>query len=75
MNITGDLTMVGKTSSISFPAKVMSDANGAKGFATFKIDRTKWDLKYGSGNFFKELTADKIINNDIEFDLKLVAKK
>lgn len=75
VNITGDLTLVGKTNSISFPANVTTDAAGLKGEAKFKIDRTKWGLKYGSGNFFKELTADKIINNDIEFDLKLIAKK
>jgi hypothetical protein len=32
-------------------------------------------LKYGSGNFFKELTADKIISDEFELTLKLAAKK
>ncbi|NBW82737.1 YceI family protein, partial [bacterium] len=73
--IKGDFTMVGKTQAISFPAKVSIDKGVAKGEATIKLDRTKWGLKYGSGNFFKELTADKIISDEFELTLKLVAKK
>lgn len=74
--ITGDLDMIGKKNPVTAIAIVKTDKSGmTTGETKFKIDRTKWDLKYGSGNFFKELTADKIINNDIEFDLKLVAKK
>jgi polyisoprenoid-binding protein YceI len=73
--INGDFTMIGKTQPISFPAKVSFDKGTASGEATIKIDRTKWGLKYGSGNFFKELTADKIISDEFELTLKLVAKK
>jgi polyisoprenoid-binding protein YceI len=73
--INGDFTMIGKTQAISFPAKLSVDKGTASGEATIKIDRTKWGLKYGSGNFFKELTADKIISDDFELTLKLVAKK
>jgi polyisoprenoid-binding protein YceI len=73
--LKGDLTIKDKTHSIEFPAEVKPTATGLKGEAKFKIDRTKWDVKFGSGNFFKELTADKIINNEIEFDLDIVANK
>ncbi|MES2770248.1 MAG: YceI family protein [Bdellovibrionota bacterium] len=73
--VKGDLTILGKTNPIEFPAKITTTATSATADAKVKIDRTKWDLKYGSGNFFKELTADKIINNDIELTLKLAAKK
>lgn len=73
--VKGDLTIKGKTQAVEFPAKIETTATSAKAEANMKIDRTKWDIKYGSGNFFKELTADKVINNDIEFVLKLVAKK
>ena len=40
---------------------------------TLSFDRTKFGVIYGSGNFFKKLTADKIINNEVnlDFDLKL----
>lgn len=73
--VKGDLTMIGKTNPIEFPATVTVDKGVATAEAKVKIDRTKWGLKYGSGNFFKELTADKIISDEFEMTLKLVAKK
>lgn len=73
--VIGDLTLLGKTNTVEFPADVTIKDGVTTGMAKIEIDRTKWDLKYGSGNFFKELTADKIINDKIEFDLKLTAKK
>lgn len=73
--LKGELTMIGKTNPIEVPAKIAMKGDSATGEAKFKIDRTKWGLKYGSGNFFKELTADKIISDEIEFEVKLAAKK
>lgn len=73
--IKGDFTMVGQTNTIEFPATVKIENGTATGQGTVKIDRTKWGLKYNSGNFFKDLAADKIINNEIELTLKIVAKK
>lgn len=73
--VKGELTIIGKTNPIEFPAKVTMVNGVLNGEATLKVDRTKWGLKYGSGNFFKELTADKIINNEFELGLKLVARK
>jgi polyisoprenoid-binding protein YceI len=75
VTVKGDLTIIGNTQPIEFPAKVTTDKGTMTGEATVKLDRTKWGLKYGSGNFFKELTADKVINDDFELNLKLVAKK
>ncbi|MEK2687757.1 YceI family protein [Bdellovibrio sp. GT3] len=75
VTVKGELTMIGKTNPIEFPAKITTDKGVMTGEATVKVDRTKWGLKYGSGNFFKELTADKIINDEFEMTLKLVAKK
>ena len=73
--ISGDLTFIGQTHSVEFPAKISSEKGTLTGEGTVVIDRTKWGLKYGSGNFFKELAADKIINNEFELELKLIAKK
>lgn len=73
--VSGDFTMIGKTNPISFPAKIVSDKGMTTGEAVIKINRTKWGLKYGSGNFFKELAADKIISDEFELSLKLTAKK
>ncbi len=73
--VKGDLTMIGQTNPVEFPIKVMIDKGTATGEGTVKIDRTKWGLKYGSGNFFKELAGDKIISDEFELTLKIVAKK
>ncbi|XGC79337.1 YceI family protein [Bdellovibrio bacteriovorus] len=75
VTVVGDLTMIGVTQPIEFPAKVSVEKNTVTGEALVKIDRTKWGLKYGSGNFFKELAGDKIINDEFELTLKLIAKK
>lgn len=71
----GELTFVGKTNPVEFPVSFKVDKGTATGEGTIKLDRTKWGLKYGSGNFFKELTADKVINDEFEIGFKVVAKK
>ncbi|WP_304064328.1 YceI family protein [Pedobacter glucosidilyticus] len=75
VNITGNLTIKGITQPITFPAAV-SIKNGvlvavAQGV---KVDRTKYDIKYGSKSFFDSL-GDKAINDDFELNINLVAKK
>jgi len=60
--ITGDITIKGKTESISFDLSVY----GNKANASLKIDRTKFDVRYGSTSFFDGL-KDKAIYD--EFDL------
>jgi len=60
--ITGDITIKGKTESISFNLSVY----GNKANASLKIDRTKFDVRYGSKSFFDGL-KDKAIYD--EFDL------
>lgn len=75
VTVKGQFTMIGQTQDIEFPATVNVAKGKLTGDATVKIDRTKWGLKYGSGNIFKELTADKIINDEFELTLKIVASK
>jgi hypothetical protein len=71
--VKGNLTIKGKTNEISFPAK-MSMANGTvKANGTAKIDRTKWDIRYGSGQFFDGL-GDKMIYDEFEITFDIVAK-
>lgn len=73
--VKADLTMIGNTQPVEFTATVKMEKGAAEGTTTLKLDRTKWGLKYGSGNFFKELAADKIINDEFELTLKLKAAK
>jgi len=70
--VTGDLTIKGVTNEITFPAYIEHSANSFKAQAKFMIDRTKWGLQYGSGSFIKGL-GDKMIYDDIEFELSLSA--
>ncbi|GMN05667.1 YceI family protein [Croceitalea sp. MTPC5] len=60
--VTGDLTIKGITKPVTFDVSVY----GSKATATLKVDRTNYDVKYGSGSFFDNL-GDKTIYD--EFDL------
>jgi len=68
--ILADLTIKGITHSVTFPAKVEVNGLSFSATAKIKIDRTKWDIKYGSGSFFENL-GDKMILDEIEFDISL----
>ena len=68
--VTADLTIKGKTAPVSFDAVATKESATAK--VTF--DRTKYDIKYGSGKFFQGL-GDKMINDEVQLDVTLTAKK
>ena len=72
--ITGNLTIKGITHPVSFPAKIEVKDGVVKATGKLVIDRTKWGVRYGSGKFFDNL-KDKTISDDIEFNIKIVAKK
>jgi hypothetical protein len=57
---------------IAFPAKITFKDGQIFAQAEFNIDRTQWDIKYGSGQFFKEL-ADKAIKDEINFKIEISA--
>ena len=73
-SIIANLTIKGITHPITFDANV--NVNGINFLATakIKIDRTKWGIEYKSGNFFKDL-GDNIILDEIEFDIFLLSAK
>lgn len=66
----GELKIKDKTKKIDFDVKIDKVAKAHKAFGKLKIDRTKWDVRYGSDSFFKGL-GDKVIANDMEFDFEL----
>jgi len=72
--LKGNLTIKGISKAISFPAKVQLTDDAVNASAEFPIDRTEWDIKYGSGKFFKDL-ADKAINDNFDVKLNISAKK
>ena len=41
----------------------------------FTIDRTDWDVNYGSKSVFDSLVGDNVISDDIQLEIKVVANK
>ena len=72
--IIADLTIKGITKPITFQADVNVNGKNFLATANMKIDRTKWDIKYGSGSFFDNL-GDRAILDEIEFDIYLLSVK
>ena len=60
--VTANLTIKGITKKVQFSISIY----GSKATANLKVDRTKFDIKYGSSSFFDNL-KDKAIYD--EFDL------
>lgn len=76
VNVTGDLTIKGVTNSITFPATIAWNADGSVSATAEKVivDRTKFGIKYRSKGMFPDV-GDKMIYDDFELSVKLVAKK
>jgi polyisoprenoid-binding protein YceI len=70
-NVTGKLTIKGITNDISFPAVVRFDGPNMTATGEVKVDRSKYDVRYGSKSFFADI-GDKAIYD--EFVLKLDIK-
>lgn len=70
--VSGNLTIKSTTKPIKFFADVKEE--GGKNVATAKItvDRSEYDVRYGSGSFFDNL-GDKTIYDEFELDVKLVS--
>ncbi|UKT64138.1 YceI family protein [Pedobacter mucosus] len=76
LNVAGNLTIKGITKPLTFPATVSVNADGTVSALAGKIvvDRTKYDIRYGSKSFFDSI-GDKAIDDNFELAVKLVAKK
>ena len=74
--VTGNLTVKGITKSVSFPANiVVTDSIVTLETAAFPINRTDFNINYGSKSKFTDLAADKVINDEILIQLNVAAKK
>jgi polyisoprenoid-binding protein YceI len=65
--INADLTIKGITNTIQFDLVT----TGNKATAQLKIDRTKYEIKYGSGSYFDDL-GDKTIYDDFDLNVLLI---
>jgi polyisoprenoid-binding protein YceI len=71
--VTADLTLKGKTHPIEFPAMIKTEDGKTTATANITLDRTKWNVRYGSGKFFKGL-GDKMIHDEFTLDVALATK-
>ena len=71
---TGNLTIKGITHPVTFAgaSEMGKDTVSVEGSLT--VDRSKYNVKYGSKSFFGNL-GDKVIHDDFTLDFVLVAKK
>ncbi|CAN5154763.1 hypothetical protein BH23BAC1_BH23BAC1_45290 [soil metagenome] len=73
-DVKGDLTIKGVTQKISFPATIKENLNEVIVNAHVVIDRSKFNVRFGSGSFFENL-GDNLIYDDFELDLNITAEK
>ena len=73
--LQGNLTLKEETKNISFPVSISKDGETYSITSEeFTIDRTDWNVNYGSKSVFDGL-GDKFINDDIQLKIDLKAKK
>ncbi len=74
VDVTGDLTIKGITHPVTIPATLKQEGDKLTAKGEVKVDRTLYNVKYGSGKFFQGL-GDKLISDDFELKLDLYADK
>jgi len=67
--INADLTIKGITKPVGFITEISEHS----ATAVITVDRTAYDIRYGSGSFFDDL-GDKTIENDFQLSVNLVLK-
>lgn len=70
--LEGNLTIKGITHAAGFDAIIENIANNLTLTGKLIIDRTKYAIKFRSGNFFKDL-GDNLIYNDFELGVNVIA--
>lgn len=71
--ISGNLTIKGITKAISFPAQIAVNNGKVSAKANITIDRTDYNIKYGSKKFFDSI-GDKAIFDDFTLAVTLVSE-
>ncbi|MCH5689357.1 YceI family protein [Niabella sp. W65] len=74
LTISGNLTIKDITHPVSFDVKVEIFTDQLYSLGEVVIDRTMYNIRYGSGKFIDNL-GDKLIYDDFDLQFKLVAQK
>jgi len=73
IKVSGNLTIKGVTNPVTFPAQMTINDGIVNANGKITIDRTQWGIRYRSGKFYDNL-ADNAVSDDIELQMKIVAK-
>ncbi|MBC7827579.1 MAG: YceI family protein [Chitinophagaceae bacterium] len=72
-HIEGNLTIKGISHPIGFDATISITDDTLSASGVIVVDRTKYGIKFRSGNFFKDL-GDTLIYNDFNLKVNITAK-
>ena len=72
-HVEGDLTIKGITNPIGFDVVINTNGDTLTATGQLVIDRTDYNMKFRSGNFFKDL-GDTLIYNDFDLNVTVTAK-
>jgi len=72
--VTGDLTIKGITKPIKFFTNVKEEGDNMVAVAEVKVDRSDYNVRYGSGSFFDNL-GDKTIYDEFDLEVTIVSSK
>ncbi|MCA1762654.1 MAG: YceI family protein, partial [Flavobacteriales bacterium] len=70
--VKGNLILKGKSDVVEFPALIKIDGDKLVANGKITFDRTKWNIRYGSGSFFDGL-GDNMIYDDVDLNFVLSA--
>lgn len=70
--ISGELTIKEKTNPVNFEVSALSVNDVITLDGSLTIDRSLWDVRFGSDKFFDNL-GDKAISNNIDYKISIVA--
>ena len=71
--VQGNLTIKGVSNPIEFKTTMQKTDEGIRFFANIVVDRTKYNVRYGSGSFFDNL-GDKTIFDEFKLKVNLLVK-
>jgi len=72
-HISGDLTIKGISHPVVFDAQINENNNQLTASADITVDRTRYGMRFRSGNFFQNL-GDTLIYNDFDLHVSITAK-
>ncbi len=72
--VNGKLTIKEIANDVSFPAMIKFEGNKMMATADITVDRTKYDIRYGSKTFFADI-GDKGIKDEFILKVDIVASK